>query len=665
MQKNEQKNSIKITLFQNVRAKQPMGEVDFKDHFRTLFTSKEKLEEGRRLKLLAATDESAYKKAKESLPAFIVGGFGGRGTSGLRDFEPSIMFEVDHAENVNEIIESLKVWEYTYCAFPSVSGKGLRIIVKTDCTLENRDYYYNSISEQISTFLSIPLSTDDSTGTHIDTSTKDVCRIWFYSGIEPKDFYYNENSKVYHIETELTPVQNKSISRKPKNIYEEMRDFADEAIRRGINMVESYNDWFKIACALRYELGEDGRQIYHDLSRMSSKYSYKDADEEYSKTAIYNYNRAKRDAFFNAMKSFGITTKVVYPYIQEPFYNQGVNTVNQTAIATQPEVQNEETYIDALLDERTFKMGDKPEELDFCLRVTVNKLASVEGGPRDLKTYDVGGFGMLGIITGIEKSRKSTFLSALVASGLSGGEDRIGVTMDLQGKEAIFVDTEQSEQFFYRTQERAHYLAGYAEDHPMYRAVCMRDFTVEQRIKGIERLLERTSNLGLLVIDGALDLVRSFNDEAECQAIVQRIMNWTKQSGAMILTVIHKNRSSDWMQGHLGSMLEKKCDFSFEMTHRDTDGFTTISNRHSRTAPFPSYEFTQDSNGYPVLNHLAENAVKLPVAINSQSVKLVKAASNQMEDPLGEFEPIPQTDWEAARKRIIEDGDDFPDDTPF
>ena len=50
----------------------------------------------------------------------------------------------------------------------------------------------------------------------------------------------------------------------------------------GIDITPTYEDWLSIAFALVSELGEDGRNIFHRLSRFNPHYEYEETDRQYS-----------------------------------------------------------------------------------------------------------------------------------------------------------------------------------------------------------------------------------------------------------------------------------------------------------------------------------------------------------------------------------------------
>jgi len=319
-----------------------------------------------------------------------------------------------------------------------------------------------------------------------------------------------------------------------------------------------------------------------NLFRCFSTSSEFDSDKSYTPFGIYallehrgNWSEAAKEL---CRQGYGEKSGI----IELPEHPKGMP-------AKQPTDPSE---IDAALRLRKYDYFNRPKHIDFILK------ADVEG-----ESFDVGGLGMLGLVTGLEKSRKTTFLKALIASMLEDGKKRINFSLRLNGKKAIFVDTEQPEQFFHRTQTHAHELAGIRGNTPLYDAYAFRDVSIDERVEYIDYLIKNTPDLGLVVLDGVLDLVKNFNDETQCQVITQKILKWTSESNAMILTVIHEGKGSGFMMGHLGSALARKCDFAIKMTHNSDSQFTEVSCKLARTRPFPKFEFTQDENGYPILDH--------------------------------------------------------------
>lgn len=226
----------------------------------------------------------------------------------------------------------------------------------------------------------------------------------------------------------------------------------------------------------------------------------------------------------------------------------------------------------------------------------------------DGEQYPIAGLGMFGLVSGREKSRKTTLLTALVAAGV-GSKNVLGFDLNLHGKKSCWIDTEQPEFFAWLTHKRLLNLAGYTAEKNTHRTFGLRDATPAQRVACIDALIESEKNLGLVIIDGALDLVFNMNDIEETQRVAQKFMEWTKKSGALIMTVIHENRGEHSNTiGHLGSFLSRKCDFNIQTVSQTGEEFTTVRAKAGRTKPFKNFDFTQDSEGFAILdfNHPAD-----------------------------------------------------------
>jgi len=100
-------------------------------------------------------------------------------------------------------------------------------------------------------------------------------------------------------------------------------------------------------------------------------------------------------------------------------------------------------------------------------------------------------------------------------------------------------------------------------DMPNYHAFMFREFSPAERRALIKGMIAENPRIGLLVIDGLLDLVRNFNDEKEAAEVLQFLMTLSDM-GIMVLTVIHTGEGKDNQSkplGHLGSTVMRKADF--------------------------------------------------------------------------------------------------------
>jgi len=248
-----------------------------------------------------------------------------------------------------------------------------------------------------------------------------------------------------------------------------------------------------------------------------------------------------------------------------------------------------------------FDMNNRPAEPKPLLRFI---------GQRD---YHVGGRGMIGVLTGHEKSGKSFVAACMASSAIKFGKEVLNFSLDLDGGKMLWFDTEQSGFFFNKTQERIHRMAGASSNVQHYDAFILRKLSPLQRIELIEHYIYNTPDLSVVVIDGYVDLMTDYNDLKSVQEYVGRLMKWSDERQILILGVLHVNKGDGKIRGHIGSELKNKCDFIINTMKDDLNAYT-ISNPTSRYAPFPDMDFTRDQNGGPVYESFFDKSFSRPHA---------------------------------------------------
>lgn len=87
---------------------------------------------------------------------------------------------------------------------------------------------------------------------------------------------------------------------------EQILSVANQLIERCIDITDDYNDWLKLGFSLAHQLGEDGRQIFHNLSQISSKYNPADCDKQYDNCLRSHGQGVTISTFFHMAKDAGI-----------------------------------------------------------------------------------------------------------------------------------------------------------------------------------------------------------------------------------------------------------------------------------------------------------------------------------------------------------------------
>jgi len=212
----------------------------------------------------------------------------------------------------------------------------------------------------------------------------------------------------------------------------------------------------------------------------------------------------------------------------------------------------------------------------------------------DDKTYKVAGYGQIFAIVGEQKSGKTFVLRHMVASAMAKGSPFLSFSLRLRPMQNIvFFDTEQSEYFFKYTQRDMQELAGVCNPAGYY-AFHLRQFTRSERVTALRRIVDQIGNVGLIIIDGIVDLCDDFMESKPSITTVQELMTLSDQTGALILTVLHLTKQNGFLRGALGTELQNKADGVIEVSQEKESGWYKVKCRETRFAPWPVMTFTRD-----------------------------------------------------------------------
>lgn len=161
-------------------------------------------------------------------------------------------------------------------------------------------------------------------------------------------------------------------------------------------------------------------------------------------------------------------------------------------------------------------------------------------------------------ITGMQKSGKTTFMSAMIAAGLTNTE-QLGMRLRLpeNKRKVSYFDTEQGDFDFYRTMERVKAFCLCDKLPASFDSYNLREDEPHEMVWMIEKYLQLNPDCGLLVVDGILDLIESYNDEAESKRLINTLKKITKVHGVLALLTLHVGKTTGNTLGHLGSMANR------------------------------------------------------------------------------------------------------------
>ena len=206
----------------------------------------------------------------------------------------------------------------------------------------------------------------------------------------------------------------------------------------------------------------------------------------------------------------------------------------------------------------------------------------------------------IGALKGKQKCGKTSVLKVLVSTWIKG--DLFGLESELKNAKILWIDSEQKphdvKQILDDIMQMTCLDAKYIDSH--LRLYTVRTLSCKTLINDIE-LLINDLHPNVIIIDGLVDLVESFNDEAQSHLVINRLIQMCDVYKCSIIGVLHENKSNDDrnMRGHLGTMLAQKAGTVLECK-KDSNNVITVSCSDSRHRAMPDWRIKYDEFGHIV-----------------------------------------------------------------
>jgi hypothetical protein len=226
-------------------------------------------------------------------------------------------------------------------------------------------------------------------------------------------------------------------------------------------------------------------------------------------------------------------------------------------------------------------------------------------------TYPIpfGSYGDISCIVGASKSRKTFFKSMIIAGYLGGNSNNLNPSIighNTRDKYVIEFDTEQSKYHTQRVVRRVCDMVGANSD--LYRTFALRGYSPKERFEFIDWIVyesEFKNNIGLMSIDGYVDLVTDFNNLEQSTGLTDKLLQWTaikglKDVNQMHLTgILHKNFGTSKPVGHVGSSVLKKAETVAFLENDKESGNTLVTCEYSRNLAFKDFTFAVNDDWLP------------------------------------------------------------------
>jgi hypothetical protein len=226
----------------------------------------------------------------------------------------------------------------------------------------------------------------------------------------------------------------------------------------------------------------------------------------------------------------------------------------------------------------------------------------------------LGSYGDFSCLVGASKSGKTFLKSAIEATYLGGNSREYFPSMkahDNMSKVVVAFDTEQSRFHTQRVVKRVIEMVG--NDDGRYNTFSLRSYTAKERFQFIDWIVYESDfkgQIGLMSIDGFVDLLDDFNNLEESTALTQKLLEWTANGGMHCTGILHKNFGSEKPVGHIGSSILKKTETGI-FIGEDGDSKTAEA-RYTRNIAFDNFSYSINKNNWLPYEDDNSKGEKLP-----------------------------------------------------
>jgi hypothetical protein len=230
-----------------------------------------------------------------------------------------------------------------------------------------------------------------------------------------------------------------------------------------------------------------------------------------------------------------------------------------------------------------------------------------------------GTFGNISMIKGEEKARKSWLKSLLLGCCFEGNSNNYSSDIrghNLNDKYIIDLDTEQDSYYSRLGADRICKMYGTPESPIIpdnYIAINLREHNAKIRREYLKWLFmesEYRNKLGVVSIDGYVDMLDNFNDLVESTEFTQSLMKYSTLSKAHITGVLHLNPGQDKARGHLGTILQQKCETVVII--KDEGSFSSVTCQRGRGKKWDAFGISVNKDWLPYTLSLDNQIIEAP-----------------------------------------------------
>ena len=274
--------------------------------------------------------------------------------------------------------------------------------------------------------------------------------------------------------------------------------------------------------------------------------------------------------------------------------NNGEDVNKKTTVATVNDIVGE------AVNQPPAEEQQREERRSALAAMLIQSTTEVEPEVATLTVDDIGLFALSDIhaIKGKQKCGKTSALKVCLAAWMQGSQFR--VASGLEHLRVLYLDTEQKQSdvklIVTDVMQMTGLGADYVDEHLHVYALRRRDYN---QLLDDMRLLISDYHPQVVVIDGIVEFVASFNDEAMAKQLIHELLGLSEAERLAMVCVLHTNKSDDDhnMRGHLGTMLAQKAGTVLECKKERGSSIINVTCSDARHQEMPDWSIMFDAEG--------------------------------------------------------------------
>lgn len=596
-----------------------------------------------RIRSATGSDYDKLKKGLFAIYASVLMRGSNKGVSSIDEYTGILVVDVDGKDNAPDLLDwapkALRGDQWVLGYHRSCGGKGLAIYYLVDSTQTEHAAAYKELAERLYHLHGI--------NADLACSNANRARLISYD----PEAYLNSSAEVWSIAE--VPAQFDRQVRGIAALHEgEGHAICVAAIEAGVDLTSMPQSWYRLGKWVAQQYGDDGRELFHQLSQFHPEYSTRETDKKYTYMlrSLQTSDRRVSDniprilahevapELLQAVKAARVTksgensviTGEASPYlVGSPVVTRAGENIDKTSVdrpvsvaidlsakeTPRATIANRATYTSTaspIVPQSALNRVKTPEDLDKLLASTRYHHDINFVPPRSIVSIEGERFATAGnfsVLVGLQKSGKGFVLSAIVAAYLrgEGGQCLSFKASPIIGKpDVVIIDTEQDEGDLNTTTERLR-RALTDEQFERLTVYAWRSQAPQDSLDMLGRVAVNHPGAGLVIVDGIADLSPSgVNDDIGSREVAHKLKALTTAAGIHVVTVIHLNKHNALntkttefarlaeasVAGHLGINLQRKAE-SVIGVHKDKEQrIHSVHPINTRGRDFAPFAFT-------------------------------------------------------------------------